>query len=274
MSALASLVPGSISGSTRCLPLIGHPVDQVRSPPGFNRWFAERGIDAVIFPVDLAPPALPAFFTMLRGWQNCIGLSVTMPHKAAALALVDDCTARARLSGALNIVRRDANGRLVGDMVDGLAFVAALQARGIDLAGCRSVVIGAGGAGSAIAHALADAGVAALAVTDPDAMRRTALLAALRRAHPALLLADAADRSGDIDLLVNASPLGMRPDDPLPFDTRTLRPAAVVADAVTKPAMTPLLVQAAAHGCTIQTGHAMADAQLPFQMAHLGLLAD
>lgn len=271
-----SLMPGMhvtpIGGSTRCLALIGHPVEQVRSPPAFNRWFAQNGIDAVIFPVDLMPAALPDFFAMLRGWHNCVGLSVTMPHKVAALALVDDCTPRARQSGALNIVRRDADGRLVGDMVDGLAFVSALQAGGFDPAGRRCAIVGAGGAGRAIAHALAEAGIASLAVRDIDAAARARLLADLRSAHPQLAVSPDVESTDALDLLVNASPLGMRPDDPLPFAVDGLRSGVVVADVVTKPAMTPLLQRAAERGCTVQTGHAMADAQLPFQMAHFGLI--
>lgn len=273
MSLMPAIGPaGLISGSTRCLPLIGHPVDQVRTPPAFNRWFAEHGIDAVIFPVDLAPAMLPAFFTMLRGWGNCIGLSVTMPHKAAALALVDDCTPRARQSGALNIVRREADGRLVGDMVDGLAFVSALQGRGIDPAGRHGAIIGAGGAGRAIAHALAEAGMASLVVLDIDDGRRVQLLASLRNSHPQLAVTDCVDSADSLDLVVNASPLGMSPGDPLPFPVSGLRPGIVVADVVTKPAMTPFLLHAAGRGCIVQTGHDMADAQLPFQMEHFGLM--
>jgi shikimate dehydrogenase len=271
MSPMPGIHAAPISGSTRCLALIGHPVDQVRSPPAFNRWFAERNIDAVIFPVDLAPSRLPDFFAMLRGWHNCIGLSVTMPHKAAALALVDDCTPRARQSGALNIVRREADGRLVGDMVDGLAFVSALRQQNFDPAGRRCAVIGAGGAGRAIAHALAEVGAASLAVVDIDSVAQERLLADLRRAHARIRVSDRVV-AGELDLLVNASPLGMRADDPLPFDPDGLAPGALVADVVTKPAMTRFLLRAAERGRAVQTGHAMADAQLPLQMTHFGLL--
>lgn len=273
MSLMPDIPVAPITGSTRCLALIGHPVEQVRSPPAFNRWFAEQGIEAVIFPVDLAPQMLPDFFAMLRGWHNCIGLSVTMPHKAAALALVDDCTPRARQSGALNIVRRDPDGRLVGDMVDGLAFVSALKANRFDPAGRHCAIVGAGGAGRAIAHALAEAGIASLAVLDIDTGAQARLLTALRDAHPQLAASADVESAGDVDLLVNASPLGMRPGDPLPFpEVDSLRPGVFVADVVTRPAMTPLLLRAAQRGCAIQTGLAMADAQLPFQMAHFGLL--
>ena len=272
MSLMPTVAPAAlISGSTRCLPLIGHPVDQVRTPPAFNRWFAEHHIDAVIFPIDLAPAMLPAFFAMLRGWGNCIGLSVTMPHKAAALALVDDCTPRARQSGALNIVRREADGRLVGDMVDGLAFVSALRERSIDPAGRHGAVVGAGGAGRAIGHALAEAGMASLAVLDVDGGRQAQLLASLRNSHPQLAVSDRVESADRLDLVVNASPLGMSPNDPLPFAVADLRSGIVVADVVTKPAMTPFLLRALEHGCTIQTGHDMADAQLSFQMEHFGL---
>lgn len=267
-----SAAMSQITGSTRCLALIGHPVDQVRTPPAFNRWFAENGIDAVVLPVDLESDALPAYFVALRGWRNCIGLSVTMPYKMAAVALVDECTFRVRQSGALNVVRRETDGRLIGDMVDGLAFVTALATRHVTPAGRDCVVVGAGGAGSAIAHALAQAGASRLTVLDIDIDRSARLLQALRRAHPGIVLASEADRPERIDILVNASPLGMKPGDPLPFPVSGLRPDAFVADAVTKPAITAFLSAAMQHGCGTQTGHDMADAQLPFQIAHLGLL--
>ncbi|WP_193366724.1 shikimate dehydrogenase family protein [Pelagibius marinus] len=259
----------TISGTTICYPLIGHPVAQVRTPPAINAWFSAQGVDAAMFPADIVPAAVEAFFASLRGWGNCGGCSVTVPHKQAAFHAMDEVTARARQVGAVNIVRRRPDGRLSGDMTDGLAFVAALQTKGIKLKGASVLLAGAGGgAGLAIAAALAEAGVAGLTLLEPDAARRAKAAALLAGTFPALSLAK---HEAGFDLAVNASPLGMRPDDPLPFDPAWLCSGGIVADVVTKPVMTPLLQRAAESGLTIQTGNDMADAQLPFQMRHLGL---
>src|ERR1700730_2809890 len=118
----------AISGSTACFPLIGHPVEQVKSPPAINAFFAQQGIDAVMFPIDLAPSLVPGFFALVRGWSNCGGVSVTVPHKQAAFACVDEVSDRAKRVGAVTTVRRNAGGRLVGDNTDGMAFVSAVTA--------------------------------------------------------------------------------------------------------------------------------------------------
>ena len=109
-----------ISGRTTILTIVGHPVSQVRSPTTVNAEFARTGIDAALVAVDLEPSSLPAFVQMLRGWQNSPGCIVTLPHKTAAAGLVDELTGRARLLGAVNIIRRTSSGHLAGDMIDGL----------------------------------------------------------------------------------------------------------------------------------------------------------
>ena len=240
---------------------------QVRSPPVLNAYFDAHDLDVAIFPVDLPPAMVPALFDLVRASANCAGVSVTVPHKQAAFALVDEATERARAIGAVNAVRREPDGRLVGDNTDGLAFVEALEAKGFAVRGKRCLVVGAGGAGSSIAHALADAGAAALDIRDIDVTRRAALVAALTARHPALLIpAPSADLS-TVDLAVNGSTLGMKPDDPLPFDPASLPQGAMVADVVTKVDMTPVLERAQKRGLRIQTGAEMATAQLTLQVA-------
>jgi len=267
--------PGKvITGDTVCYPLIGHPVAQVRTPPLINAWFASQAIDATMFAIDVAPEKVAAFLDGLRDWRNCGGCSVTVPHKQAAFRAMDRVTPRAAQVGAVNIVRRDSDGRLNGDMTDGLAFVAALAAGSVPLAGAAVLLAGAGGgAGMAIAFALAEAGVGRLTLQEPDESRLAKTMTALANAFPSLAL-DSTTPVDGFDIAVNASPLGMNPGDPLPFDPAVVHGGGVVADVVTKPGITPLLAAAAARGLSIQTGGAMADAQLPFQMRHLGLWPD
>ena len=263
------LVPG---GTTRVFALIGHPVGQVRSPTVFNEYAAANGIDAVMVALDLEPGMAEAHFRAVRAWRNCGGCAVTIPHKQAALAQADTASERARRVGAANLVRRDADGRLHADMVDGLGFVAALAGHGVSPAGKRAVVVGAGGAGSAIADALAEAGAARIAVVEIDPARRRRLLDALGAAWPAAELSDDPGDPGAIDILANASPMGMAPGDPLPFPLDGVPPGALVADAVTKPATTPFLEAARARGCAIQRGAEMAEAQLPIFLERFGVV--
>jgi shikimate dehydrogenase len=261
-----------LTGTSRFYAIAGHPIAQVRSPTVFNGFVAEHDIDAAMVAMDILPEAIDSFFAMLRGWENCGGAGITVPHKQAALANCDEVSDRAKRIGACNIVQRTADGRLIGDMTDGLGFLAALAKHGVTVGGQRFVLIGAGGAGSAIAHAVADNGAKRLAVIDIDKKRRETLLASLREHYPAVETSDEAGDPAEIDILANATPMGMKTDDPLPFPLDGIRADTMVADAVTKPPMTRFLDAAKAKGCPIQQGNEMADAQQPIFLERLGVV--
>lgn len=260
-----------ITGSTRCVPLVGHPVAQVHTPPAINAWFSSNAIDAVMMPMDVEPGNISGFFQLLRGWRNCAGCSVTVPHKQAAFAAVDAATPAARHAGAVNIIKRLPDGRLVGDMTDGAAFVEALRRNAVELERADILLAGAGGgAGSAIAAVLCQQGSASICLLDPNADRYRKIAAQLAQFHPGVRVHGDA-RSVRFDVAINASPLGMKGDDPAPFDIGQVKPGGMVADIVTKPVLTPLLLRARDKGYRIQTGVEMAEAQLEFQMRHLDL---
>jgi len=270
-NAMTTISRKGISGSTICLPLIGHPVEQVKSPAVINGYFEQHDIDAVMFPVDLVPSLVPGFFALVRGWSNCGGVSVTVPYKQTALACVDEVSERAQRIGAVNTVRRDPSGHLVGDNTDGIAFVSAVKARGTQIAGAHCLVIGAGAAGSAIAHALAEAGAGAISVLDIDAQRRQALATSLAGHYHALRVQEGFERGDDPAIVINASTLGMHPDDAFPFDLDRIDRRGLAADVVTKPVITPFLTAALKRGWQTQTGEDMAVAQLGVQTAFLGV---
>ncbi len=138
------------SGRTLVYPMIGHPVAQVKSPATFNRYFREKRIDAVMVTIDVHPADVGHFFALLRGWQNCPGCIVTIPHKQEAARQADDLSPTARDLAAVNVIRRTGHGRLAGDIVDGLGFLEALRTHGFDPRGKSAAVFGAGGAGGAI----------------------------------------------------------------------------------------------------------------------------
>lgn len=260
-----------VTGHTTVIPLIGHPVEQVKSPGPMNRWFDDNGVDAVVVPMDIRPEKVKLFFELLRATENAAGCSVTMPHKQAAFLACDEVTDRARRAKAVNTVRRLPSGRLVGDMTDGLAFVSALTDKGIAVEGRNILLVGAGGAGTAIALKLAAQKAAQIAVIDIDQMRQRALVAELRSFRPEVAVHDHVPAEMRIDIAINASPAGMQEDDQLPYPVEKLKDAAIVADAVTKPVMTRWLEAAKRRGLQIQTGEEMAVAQLPIQLGYLRL---
>ncbi len=260
-----------MDGNTILLATVGDPVAQVQTPARMPELFAARGINATWVPLHVTAANLPLVPAMLRGIGNFRGCSITVPHKMAMLTLVDRATPRARLSAGVNLVRREADGSLTGDMVDGLGFVAGLADAGHSVRGKSAWLVGAGGAGAAIAAALCEAGVAWLGVQDVDPSRARAVADRLSPHFPAIriMAVDAAPAAPDF--AINATPLGLRPTDPLPFAIDGLPATAVVCDIIMKPAITPLLHAAEARRLTIHPGAPMLTAQMPLYLEFFGL---
>ena len=158
-------------------------------------------------------------------------------------------------------------------MFDGLGYVAALRGKGVDPAGKRVHLIGAGGVARAVALALAQAGAARISLHDIDAGRAQALAADLRAAFPGLR-AEALDHDEyDRDIVANAAPLGMREGDPMPCDPAAIAATTVVSDVIPKPDITPFLAAARQRGCVIVTGKDMVQGQAALIAAYLGVPA-
>ena len=246
----------TLSGETLVVPIIGDPIAQVKSPDGITRLFAARHRNAVVVPLQAAPADLDALIAGLTLSASIAGLIATVPHKFGLAAHCATLTDRARFLGSVNVARRNADGTWHGDQVDGEAFVAAVRAGGGQPEGARALQIGAGGAGSAIALALLESGVAELALHDADTARRAALIGRLRERFGDRVTAGSSDPAG-FDLVANATPMGMREGDPLPVEIAGLKPDTVVGDVVTKPAVPPLIEAARRIGCRTSTGSDM-----------------
>ena len=201
---------------------------------------------------EVAPGAVEAAFAGVRA-LGFGGLSVTIPHKAAALDAVDEVTDAARAVGAVNTVVPTAGGRLRGDNTDGAGFLASLADEGFDPTGRICAVLGAGGAARAVVHALAGAGAAEVVVVN-----RTPA-----RAESTAALAGANGRVGSAadvlraDLIVNATPLGLAGSQELPIDPALLREGQLVVDLVPNPAVTPLMRAAGERGAGVAGGLGM-----------------
>jgi shikimate dehydrogenase len=249
-----------VDGSTRVLGVVGDPIAQVRAPGIWTALFRHNAVNAVCVPMHVRPGDLRAFFGGVRTLRNLVGLIVTIPHKPAILELIDAPTARATAIGAANAIAFREDGSAVADHFDGVGFVNALRASGQRLDGRRALIVGAGGVGSAIAFGVAEAGARQVSVSDIDAARAQALAARLGSAGYAARVAPN-DPAGS-DLVVNATPLGMRADDRLPFDCARLEPSAIVGDVVVSATPTPVLAAAVERGCFVQAGAAITDHQI------------
>lgn len=259
-----------ITGLTRLFGIIAHPVAHVRTPQAFNARFRALGIDAVLVPFEVPPERLGQAFDGLRAMTNLGGFVVTVPHKPAALSLCDVVSDGARRIGAVNTVRREPDGRLAGTMFDGDGFVAGLRLEGYEPRGRHAFLAGAGGAASAIAFALAEAGVTRLTIHNRTAARAAELAARVQAVFPQTEIGvGSADPSGH-ELVVNGTVLGLQPNDPLPFETDRLTPEMLVAEVVMKPETTALLAAARARGSRVHLGRHMLDAQLRLMAGFMG----
>lgn len=250
------------SGKAEVFAMLAHPVGHAKSPGMFNARFEERGLDSLMVPVTCDPADFDRLWDGLTAMSNLRGVIVSIPFKVPALAKAEAAHPRAARVGAANILRRLPSGGWEADNFDGTGFVMAMRAAGHRMAGARVLQVGAGGAGKSIAHCLAEEGVAELTIHDIDAGRAEELAAAVRGAFPACAVSAGAPDPTGKDIVVNATPVGMKADDPLPLPVEALRPGMIVADIIMEPRETRLLAEARARGCTAQPGQPMMDCQM------------
>ena len=260
-----------ITGKTKLIAQLGYPTELFRAPMIYNPYFEKHGIDAVVVPMGVTSENYAAFLPLLFRLSNIHGALISMPHKVTTIALLDEVMPTAQVAGSCNAVRVDAGGRLVGDIFDGEGFVRGLQRKGRRAEGARALVVGAGGVGSAIAASLARAGVAHLGLFDAHGQMMEALAGRLRRRHPALEVATGSNDPAGYDIVVNATPLGMKAGDPLPVDVERIDPGAFVGEVVMKQEITPFLAAARARGCQYQVGADMLFEQIPAYLEFFGL---
>lgn len=249
----------SPTGASRLFPIIGDPVTYVESPVWLTNTFAERGHDALCVPMQVPDGALDASMAGLTATPNVDGILITMPHKHTAFGHCATSSDRAGLLEVVSVTRRNPDGSWHGDMLDGLAFVKAQLDHGATIEGARALLIGAGGAGSAIAIALLEAGVAELVIHDTDESRVKDLLGVLGGVGMVHATAGPTDPTG-CDLVFNATPLGMEDGDPLPLEASQLTSSMFVGDVIAGHGTTPFIAAAQAAGCRTATGGHMVEA--------------
>jgi shikimate dehydrogenase len=260
-----------INGHTQLIAHIGFPTHSFKAPMIYNPYFDQASINAVVVPMGCEPQTYPTFLRSVFDLSNICGALVTMPHKVTTVALVDQLSPAAAIAGACNAVKRDANGKLIGDMFDGEGFVRGVLRKGLVLKGARVLVVGSGGVGSAIAASLAAAGISEIHLFDANARSAEKLGERLKKHYAGLIVHTGSKDPAGLDLVVNGTPLGMHADDPLPIDVNRLDPRTFVGEVVMKTETTAFLEAAAKRGCSTQVGTDMLFEQIPAYLEFFGL---
>jgi shikimate dehydrogenase len=241
-----------VTGATRLAGIIGHPITHSLSPNIHNAAYDAVGLDWVYTAFDVEPGEAAGALDAMRV-LGIAGLSVTMPHKADAAVACDVLTPiAAALSCANTVVPRE--GGLLGDSTDGEGFVRALRDESVEIPDRRFLVLGAGGAGRAVTYALGALGAAVTVAARSAAHASEA--ATLAAGAEGVGLSRVDELLGTADVVVNATPVGMRKEPPL-VDVSLLGPGAFVYDTIYHPAETPLLEAARERGLRNANGLGM-----------------
>ena len=248
-----STSPTCVSGSTRLYGIMGYPIGHSLSPLMHTLAFRHHGLDAVYVPFSVAPEDLAKAVAGAMA-LGVAGFNVTIPHKEAIMACLDEVTDEARAIGAVNTVHVQ-DGRTTGHNTDGAGFLQPLQNLGTPLNQLSVCVLGAGGAARALAAALLNAGCPQLIIANRTHARSERLAADLQKRFVAaevraVPMSDAADAAQQSGLLVNATSLGMHEGDEPLLPSRCFGPEQIVYDIVYRPLNTPFLQDARAAGAT------------------------
>jgi shikimate dehydrogenase len=259
-----------IDGKTRLIAHIGYPTETFKSPMIYNPFFEKQKINAVVVPMGCKAEDYAGFLKLVFKLSNVGGALITMPHKVATLDLVEVASVSAKIAGACNAVKIDESGQMIGDMFDGEGFVRGLSRKGRKVAGSSVFVTGSGGVGSAIAASIARAGASRLGLYDASQSAMNGLAGRLKAHYPKLdVTTGSADPAG-YDTVINATPLGMKKDDPLPMDVDRISPSTFVGEVVMKQEITPFLAAVRAKGCDYQVGTDMLFEQIPAYLEFFG----
>ncbi len=259
-----------ISGKSTLIAHVGYPTFAFKAPYVYNPWFDSKGIDAMVVPMGVKPEEFRAFFPLLFKMTNIRGALITMPHKVVTTELVDELTPVAQVAGAANAVLVREDGTTVGDQFDGAGFARGVANKGFDVKGKRALVVGNGGVGSPIAASLVADGLAEIGLFDPNLAASEALAARLNEHYPDTKTTVGSKDPDGYDLVVNATPLGMKDDDPLPMDIDRIAPGTFVGEVVMKQTITPFLQAALDKGCPIQVGSDMLYEMIPAYLEFFG----
>ena len=263
--------PMNITGETRFYVVVGDPIKQVRSTELYNKLASDKKLDVVFIPLQFSADNFDTAISGLRVYKNLGGIIPTIPHKTGFLQVVDKLSDRARMVGAVNSIRCEPGGVWRGDIFDGVGYVNGLLANDHSPTGKSVLLIGAGGAGSSMAYALAEAGVSRLQIHDIVADKAEKVASGVTRNFPAVSAATGPPDPRGFDIVANATPMGMGKNDPCPLDPELLEPQQLVTEMIMKPSVTRLLQTAREKGCDTQVGYEALKGQAKANMDFFGL---
>lgn len=241
-----------INGRTKITGIFGYPVDHTLSPAMQNAAFEALGLDYCYIPFPVHPENLADAVQSIRA-LNIAGINITLPHKEKVMPLLDTIDREALFIGAVNTIV-NSEGRLAGYNTDGRGFMQSLDENGISLQDRKILIVGAGGASRAVSYYLC------MKARNVFLYGRTKtkvdqLADDLKQIQNNVSIVDNTSNIGEYDIIINATPLGLREEDPLPFDIKQLRTEQVVCDLIYKE--TRLLKEASRKGCFTLNGLGM-----------------
>ncbi len=252
-----------VSGKTRMYGIVGDPIEQVRSPEMITWEFHQRGVDALLVPLHVPAAQFDEVMPRLMHLANFDGFILTIPFKVRGLNLADRWGPQAQVLQGINALIRRQDGGWTGEIFDGMGCVKAFERRGLAVRGQHLMLMGLGGAGGAIACAMAAQQPARMRLHDLDADRVAFIRGCIQRLSPTTVVETGPPQIEGMNVLINATPVGMLSDSRLPLAVTQLPPELVVFDAIVMPEMTPLLTLAQACGCTWVPGREMMRGQIP-----------
>jgi len=258
-----------LDASTRVFFIVADPIKQVKAPALFNQVFAHFGVNAVMAPLQVRAEVLLDTLRSLLSSPSVGGIALSIPHKTSAIALCTTMTPLAAQAQAANALRRGDDGAIEGALFDGLGLAGALRQAEFAYADKRVLIIGAGGAASAIVASL-HAQTRYLAVYDPDTPRSRALVRRFAGSGGGELAVAASNDPQGYELVINASPLGMQADDELPADPARMASDCKVFDIVMQAPPTPWVSLARQYGLAACNGSAMLSQQMPHYLRFFG----
>jgi shikimate dehydrogenase len=262
-----------LNGDTKIIAHIGYPTTPFKSTMIYNPWFHKHGVNAAVVPLGVTSENFGIGFPAICRFTNFHGALIATPHKVSVVGLIDVVSTAVKVAGSCNAVRRNDDGQLIGDMFNGEGFVRGVARKGRSLSGKKVLVVGSDEVGSAIVASTAAAGAAEIALYDVSASPMEDLAERLRQNYPHLNVSLGSNDPSGFDVVINATPLGMKAGDPMPVDVSRLSPSTYVADVVMKQETTAFLAAARARGCATQIGIDMLFEQIPAYLEFFGFPA-
>ena len=252
-------------GTTKIYGCIADPINHVKAPTIFSSIFKSKNIDAVMIPLHVSSINLEKLIETLKLINNFHGLTVTIPHKSAVVKLCDFLDPEAETTQAVNWIKFDKNRELIGNNFDGKGFVNGFLSKSYTLSNKIICLFGAGGAAVAIACSLANEGIKELKLVNRDVNKASELKKRINTINKYLKISiflTSDYNISDCDIIINATSLGLKQNDKVPFDVTMSSKNCVIADIIMYPEETELLKQAKSIGRPVHYGKNMIESQI------------